>query len=71
MEYRCLTEDRTRLNEVIIAYSILSAKAQTHNLSNIKVIGDGKCLQYAVNAAHKELTNLYLEQNDGSPLFET
>ncbi len=71
IEYRCLTEDRTQLNTAIILNSILNAKARTRSLSLSKVIGDGNCLQYAVNAAHRELTNHYLEQNDNLRLLAT
>jgi hypothetical protein len=50
---------------------ILTTKAQNLNLTTIKVIGDGNCLQYATNAAHKEQTNLYLADNDDLRLLAT
>ncbi len=53
------------------ADSILDTKAQNLDLVTIKVIGDGNCLQYAVNASHKEQTNHYLANNDDLRLLAT
>ncbi len=53
------------------ADSILDIKAQTLSLSIIKVIGDGYCLQYAINAAHKEQTNHYVANSDDLRLLST
>ena len=64
---------RTQPNttKVVEIDSLLTMKAQYLNLVPIKVIGDGNCLQYAVNAAHKEQTNHYLANNDELRLLAT
>ena len=62
--YQCLLQHRNHLIKIADANTILTAKAHILNLSIIKVIGDGNCLQYAINATHKEQTNLYLANND-------
>jgi len=69
--YTCLQADRIRLIQRNIADATLSEKAQQLNLSAIKVIGDGNCLLYAVNATHKEQTGLYLANNDNLRLLAT
>ena len=70
-EHRRLLKYSNHAHQVAAANSILDTKAQTLNLSIIKVIGDGNCLQYAINAAHKEQTNQYLANNDDLRLLAT
>jgi hypothetical protein len=69
--YQRLLEHRNKLAKVVEIDSLLTMKAQYLNLVPIKVIGDGNCLQYAVNAAHKEQTNHYLANNDDLRLLAT
>ena len=69
--YQCLLQHRNHLIKIADVNSILTAKAHILNLSTIKVIGDGNCLQYAINASHKEQTNLYLANNDELRLLAT
>ena len=69
--YQRLLEHRTKLAKVVEIDSLLTMKAQYLNLVPIKVIGDGNCLQYAVNAAHKEKTNHYLANNGDLRLLAT
>ena len=45
--------------------------AQTQGLSTIKTVGDGNCLQYAVNEAHKAQTGSYIADNDNLRLLAT
>ena len=69
--YRSLLQHRNHLTETMKVDKILTTKAQNLNLTTVKVIGDGNCLQYATNAAHKEQTNLYLANNDDLRLLAT
>jgi hypothetical protein len=70
--YRRLLQHRNHLNQTTEVDSILATKAQNLDLVTIKVIGDGNnCLQYAVNASHKEQTNHYLANNDDLRLLAT
>ena len=69
--YRRLLQHRNHLNQITEVDSILATKAQNLDLVTIKVIGDGNCLQYAVNASHKEQTNHYLANNDDLRLLAT
>jgi hypothetical protein len=69
--YQRLLLHRNYLIKVADANTTLTAKAQTLNLATIKVIGDGNCLQYAINTAHKEQTNFYLANNDDLRLLAT
>ncbi len=69
--YQRLLHQRNHLVKVADANTTLTAKAQTLNLATIKVIGDGNCLQYAINAAHKEQTNVYLANSDDLRLLAT
>ena len=62
---------RNKLTQTIAIDALLRTKAQQFNLVPIKVIGDGNCLQYAVNTAHKEQTNHYLANNDDLRLLAT
>ena len=55
--YQSLLQHRKHLTETMRVDKILTTKAQNLNLKTVKVIGDGNCLQYATNAAHKEQTN--------------
>ena len=56
-EHRHLLKHKNHVHQVAAADSILETKAQNLNLSIIRVIGDENCLQYEINAAHKEQTN--------------
>ena len=69
--YKSLLQYRTNLTKTAAIHSLFTTKAQHFNLIPIKVIGDGNCLQYAVNAAHKEQTNHYLANNDDLRLLAT
>jgi hypothetical protein len=69
--HKSLLQHRNKLTHAAAIDSLLTTKAQQFNLVPIKVIGDGNCLLYAINAAHKEQTNHYLANNDDLRLLAT
>jgi hypothetical protein len=70
-EHRRLLKHSNHAHQVAAANSILDKKAQTLNLSIIKVIGDGNCLQYAVNESYRQQTGHYIADNDNLRLLAT
>jgi len=69
--HKSILQHREKLIQTTEIDALLTTKAQQFNLVPIKVIGDGNCLQYAVNTAHKEQTNHYLANNDDLRLLAT
>jgi hypothetical protein len=68
--HKSILQHRDKLTQTTEIDALLTTKAQQFNLVPIKVIGDGNCLQDAVNTAHKEQTNHYLANNDDLRLLE-
>jgi hypothetical protein len=62
---------QSTLRKTTAADAKLEDIAQTQGLSTIKTVGDGNCLQYAVNEAHKAQTGSYLADNDNLRLLAT